>query len=206
MKTDYWNAFYSGNFTLDIPSQFCAMFCQEAEKGASVIEFGCGNGRDSRVMASHGFRVLGVDAAQSAIDYCSHRAGDAIGKSLNYLRGDVSELDLAPLREFSSGGKFYIYSRFFQHSISEEEQEAMLDGMDALRQNLAAAYFEFRNADDENTKKVFGEHYRRYQTPEYFRHAIERRGFKVAYEVSGKGYAKYFEEDPSVTRVIAVLS
>lgn len=203
MNSDYWNKFYSGTFALDIPSQFCAMFCQEAERGRKVLEFGCGNGRDSRVIASHGFRVLGVDSSDSAITYCADKAGDNLGKSLQYLCSDVAQLDLEAVRSFVQDDSFYIYSRFFQHSITEEEQEKMFAMIDSISAGGVTAYFEFRNDKDQDAFKLFGDHYRRFQSAEFFATMLERHGFKVSYSESGKGYAKYFDEDPHVTRIIA---
>lgn len=203
MNSEYWNKFYSGTFTLDIPSQFCAMFCQEAKRGSKVVEFGCGNGRDSRVMASHGFRVLGVDASESAIRYCIEHASDNLGKSLQYLNSDVTKLDMGQIRSFVGGDPFYLYSRFFQHSITEDEQDRMLQILSSISDRTVTAYFEFRNDKDRDTQKVFGDHYRRYQSTDHFVEVLARYGFEIAYSVDGKGYAKYFDEDPHVSRVIA---
>lgn len=203
MNSEYWNKFYSGTFALDIPSQFCAMFCQEAKRGYKVVEFGCGNGRDSRVMASHGFRVLGVDASESAIGYCIEHAGDNLGKSLQYLNSDVTKLDMGVVRSFVGGDPFYMYSRFFQHSITDDEQDRMLQILSSISDRSVTAYFEFRNDKDRETQKVFGNHYRRYQSTDHFVEVLARYGFQITYSVEGKGHAKYFDEDPYVSRIIA---
>jgi SAM-dependent methyltransferase len=206
MNSEYWNKFYSGTFTLDIPSQFCAMFCQEAKRGSKVVEFGCGNGRDSRVMASHGFRVLGVDASESAIAYCNEHASDNLGKSLQYLKSDVTKLDMEVVRSFVGGDPFYLYSRFFQHSITDDEQDWMLKTLSSISYQSVTAYFEFRNDKDRDTQKIFGDHYRRYQSTGHFVDVLARYGFEIAYYVEGKGLAKYFDEDPNVSRVIARIN
>lgn len=203
MDSEYWNGFYSGTFSLDIPSQFCAMFCQEAERGKAVIEFGCGNGRDSRVMASHGFRVLGVDASESAIAYCIEHAAKVPG-SLQYMNSDVASLDVDAMKAFVGGEHFYVYSRFFQHSITEEEQKLMFGALIKMQPNVTA-FFEFRNHEDKDALKLFGQHYRRFQSPEFFAEVLSKHGFDIEYSVSGKGHAKYFDEDPNVTRFIARL-
>lgn len=206
MNSDYWNKFYLGSFSLDIPSQFCAMFCQEAPKGATVVEVGCGNGRDSRVMASHGFRVLGIDASVSAIEYCISQAGQAFDENLQYLNSDVTALEVDAVAKFVGDAPFYLYSRFFQHSITEEEQEQMLAALASIGNGQLTGYFEFRNELDRNTQKLFGEqHYRRYQTTDYFVDVLARHGFESVYRIEGKGYAKYFGEDPHVSRVIAKI-
>ncbi len=207
MNSDYWNKFYSGSFSLDIPSQFCAMFCQEAQRGATVIEIGCGNGRDSRVMASHGFRVLGIDASVNAIEYCTSRAGQALGKSLQYLKADVAALDVDTISKFVGDTPFYLYTRFFQHSITETEQEQMFSTLLSVGVGELTGYFEFRNDQDRDTQKIFGEqHYRRYQTTDFFVDVLSRHGFETIYRVEGKGHAKYFQEDPHVSRVIARIA
>jgi len=54
-EKNYWNTFYS-KFDLQHPSQFCVTTAIEA-RSQPIIEFGCGNGRDSMYFATHGFKV-----------------------------------------------------------------------------------------------------------------------------------------------------
>lgn len=203
MDKQYWDQFYAGNFKIDIPSQFCALFCQEAQRDLPVVEFGCGNGRDSRVMASYGLQVLGIDASSSAIEFCQDHAYSKNSKNLTYRQGDVSALDENLIENFIDGRAFFIYSRFFQHSITEEEQAKMLASLGRLAKTQTTAFFEFRNEKDADSPKIYGNHYRRFQTADFFCKSLKQVGFEVMYCVSGQGMAKFKGEDPHVTRVIA---
>ncbi len=50
--------------TLDL---FCEKYLQE---GDSVIDLGCGGGRNARYLAKMGFRTYGVDFSELAVDFC----------------------------------------------------------------------------------------------------------------------------------------
>ena len=68
-EKNYWNAFYS-KFDLQHPSQFCVTTAIEAaaDRSQPIIEFGCGNGRDSMYFATHGFNVYGCDLSKGGIE------------------------------------------------------------------------------------------------------------------------------------------
>ena len=48
-EAEYWNSFYDHKFAVAVPSQFCCLVAIEAPKTRPFVEFGCGNGRDSKV-------------------------------------------------------------------------------------------------------------------------------------------------------------
>ena len=67
-EKNYWNTFYS-KFDLQHPSQFCVTTAIEAaDRSQPIIEFGCGNGRDSMYFATHGFKVYGCDLSKEGIE------------------------------------------------------------------------------------------------------------------------------------------
>ena len=66
-ESSYWNNFYAGKFDIAIPSQFCVLVATEADKSRPVVEFGCGNGRDSIYLARHGFTVFAGDLSKQAV-------------------------------------------------------------------------------------------------------------------------------------------
>ena len=199
MDKKYWDDFYAGKFKLDIPSQFCSLFCQEVGAGSKVIEFGCGNGRDSRVMANYGLKVLGIDSSFSAIEYCNSNKNS---ESLHYELMQVDALNINLLNKYCSTDTIYIYSRFFQHSITEDEQYKMMQDISILKSKKIIAYFEFRNNYDESEVKTYSGHYRRFQSIDYFINLLISNGFKINYSISGNGLSKYFDEDPNISRII----
>ena len=49
-ESNYWNNFYA-KWDIGVPSQFCVLVATEADKSRPMVEFGCGNGRDSIYLA-----------------------------------------------------------------------------------------------------------------------------------------------------------
>ena len=66
-RLSYWDHYYEGRASASIPSQFAVFLCDYLQPTQNVIEFGCGNGRDSFFFASQGYRLLGLDASGQAI-------------------------------------------------------------------------------------------------------------------------------------------
>jgi tellurite methyltransferase len=203
MEKKYWNKFYDQKLAPEIPSQFCAFFLQEANPNIKVIEFGSGNGRDSRFMARMGFKVLGIDASEQGVKTASDKALPGN----QYIEMNAANLDLKLIKNFiENDNAVYIYSRFFQHSLTEVEENSMLSSIAKLEVPNIKMFFEFRNDKDEKNMKVYVDHYRRFQSEESFIKKLRGYGFSVIYSISGKGFSKYKEEDPEITRVISVKS
>lgn len=97
-----------------------------------------------------------------------------------------------------------VYTRFFLHSIDETQQSQFFKALSTSLVTGDKLYFEYRSAEDETLDKVHGKgHYRRYiETPDLMKE-LENLGFKIEYEMTGRGMAKYKQEDPFVSRVIA---
>jgi SAM-dependent methyltransferase len=205
-EKDYWNSFYS-RFNISHPSQFCVMTAIEADNARPIVEFGCGNARDSIYLATHGFTVYGCDLSKPAIEKNVEKSEDV--PNLEFAVVDASNAQqvrgvIDKARDASEVDNVTIYTRFFLHSI-DETQEAKFFA--ALSSSLIAGdklYFEFRSALDERLDKVHGkDHYRRYiRTPDMIEDLGEL-GFDVTYECTGQGMAKYKDEDPFVSRLIA---
>ena len=62
-------------------------------EGGDVLDVPCGFGRHSLPLATAGYRVVGVDRAQSLLDEATRRAGGA--RRLRFVRADYRELPIA---------------------------------------------------------------------------------------------------------------
>src|SRR5450759_1226212 len=64
----YWDQYYSNltAVTRPLPSPFGVFVAGELQSPHRVVDFGCGDGRDSLLFSSHGHRVIGVDASHQA--------------------------------------------------------------------------------------------------------------------------------------------
>jgi hypothetical protein len=150
-------------------------------------------------MAHMGFTVLGIDSSLEGVSFSKKNA-----LSTNtYKVMNVGNLDLNVINDFIGNDEsIYIYSRFFQHSLTEEEESAMFSAINNLTVKNIKMFFEFRNDKDERNGKVFGGHFRRFQSEISFINKLESFGFLIKYKISGHGFAKYRDEDPEITRVI----
>ncbi|MFC1850195.1 class I SAM-dependent methyltransferase [candidate division CSSED10-310 bacterium] len=76
----YWELAFRGldpetyDFSTMRPDQNLEDYCsQYLAPGASILDLGCGGGRNSQYLAQHGFKVWGIDISHAAIELCSKR-------------------------------------------------------------------------------------------------------------------------------------
>lgn len=202
-QADYWAAFYA-NARSNVPvypSQFAAFAINEFGNVDGVIEFGCGNGRDSVFFAGNGIPLLALDASNEAISLCQQRNAHAHAR---YATCKASEAH-KQVREFLQGKpRVAVYARFFLHTIEEAEQRAFLGLLGELLPTGSRVFLEYRTTDDADQQKAFGTgHFRRYLDHLDALTAIRHAGFSLDYEIEGRGLAKYKNEDARVGRCVA---
>ena len=202
----YWNEFYRNNF-IQIPSQFCALVSTYIEPRSTVIELGCGNGRDSHFFSKANFSVIGVDLSYEAIKVCKTSKDST--KDIQFFCEDISKKDVSQeiqnlLVSKRLSGEVSFYSRFVMHSIDELQEKSFMQGLNDLMMPGDLVFFEYRSQEDETTKKIFENHYRRYiNTDIFIKNLIDIVGVEIKYSITGRGMAMYKNEDPIVSRVIA---
>mmetsp|Transcript_26630 Transcript_26630/g.48254 ORF Transcript_26630/g.48254 Transcript_26630/m.48254 type:complete len:236 (-) Transcript_26630:234-941(-) len=205
VEKDYWNNFYS-RFNISHPSQFCVMTAIEADRSCPIVEFGCGNARDSIYFATHGYKVYACDLSKDAIEKNAEKNSSIDGLDFEVVDASAEDQVRAVVekaRTASGAANVTVYTRFFLHSIDQTQENKFLA---ALAEVLGAGdklYFEYRCSMDEKLDKVHGkEHYRRYVDTPAMLEGLTKLGFAVEYEMTGRGMAKYKVEDPFVSRVI----
>ncbi len=210
----HWEDYYSkktqNDVWTDYPSQFGAFCASEIEAPSSVLDFGCGNGRDSLFLSQIGHEVLACDYSKSAVDIVK-----AKGKKKDLLI-EAEVLNIYDTSSVQSMIKNYpdrfdiIYSRFVMHAITQEGQDRFLRLAKKILKAKGKIYLEFRNSNDERSKSgtVLSDdersdgHYRRFiKNSEFLDNATEL-GWAVEYMAEGTGFAKFKDEDPNVTRII----
>jgi SAM-dependent methyltransferase len=200
----YWNRFYSKSSGVPVsPSQFCVFVSTEVDRNIPIVEFGCGNGRDSFYFANQGFLVFASDISQEAIksDQGSSGCGAMFWECDCTDAAGVADLILKA-REINP--TIAVYNRFFLHSIDEHQQQAFFSALGKTLVSGDKLYMEFRCNLDEDLPKVYGKsHYRRYVETKEILLNLTNLGFEIKYEVTGQGMAAYKNEDPFVSRVIA---
>ena len=181
-KKKYWEQFYkkypSHTLMATDFAHFCLPFMPE---NAKIIEFGSGNGRDTYFFASLGFKAIGIDyayAPKAKINCAFYKYN-----LLNCLRSN-------PNNKFD-----VIYSRFFIHSITNKEIDALL--------KWAKKWFfaEFRAKNDKPI--LYPKHYRNKVDENRLLAKMIKYGFKIIYYSVSKNMANFKQENPTVVRIIA---
>jgi tellurite methyltransferase len=183
MSDGYWDGWYQNGGAPVVPSQFAVMVAQHAQNVARIVDFGCGNGRDSLLLDTVA-PTLGVDASPEAVRVAAERL-----PHIRFVCGSVEKV---------TGEPGLLYARFLLHSLTEEVEDMLLDRVRGWQ-----VAFEFRTPEDVPLPKVTPDHYRRPVDPDLLVDKLEGRGFTVTYRVEGRGMARWRDDDAHVCRLMA---
>lgn len=207
-KDKYWDAYYqrSGEVGLFRPSQFAAFVLGELGESMEIFDIGCGAGRDAFFFAQAGHSVTGIDKSQTAIDGCLTRMKQyetLLGGQIRFIMAAVDDPNLMEHMPIQSDSiRRLIYSRFFLHAITAEEEMCFFRlAKSACKKNDLLA-LEFRTIRDAQQKKTTPNHYRRFLEPLKVVAACNEYGFQPIYFVEGFGFAKFGEDDAHVARCL----
>lgn len=202
----YWQQFYVNHMQAGEASHF-AKFCMENyfKSGQSLIELGCGNGRDSLYFAGNALSVIGIDQCDNVIDFLRQHQNH----SLKFQCADFTKLSLCDSQE---GHYDIVYSRFTLHSITQEQQNRVLRWVRSSLKNGGIFAIEVRGHKnslykmgipvvDEKDAFIFESHYRRFLKFDTF--LSELQDFKIIYAMEDKGFAPFKDEDDYFIRIIA---
>lgn len=198
---EYWNKFYNKNSLPFEKSNFAEFILNNyIESGKSLIEMGCGNGRDSIYFSKNGVKVIGVDQAENEINFLN---SEFKNDNIEFLCGDFTKLNLK--KSFD-----YVYSRFTIHSITEDGEDRLLNWVFSNLHNGGNIFIEARSIRDDLYNKGtkisktenFTDHYRRYANKDILINKLKKIGFQIIYEIESKGLAVYKDEDPYIVRIV----
>ncbi|MFT5935765.1 MAG: ubiquinone/menaquinone biosynthesis C-methylase UbiE [Pseudohongiellaceae bacterium] len=196
MITDnqYWDKVYSANKLDHQPSSF-AQYVEKKyfSSGMSLLELGCGNGRDSLFFVEKGKQVQALDLSSKTIESLS---------SLNIKNVEFLNQDFSSLTKFSDLD--YVYSRFTMHSIDEETEEKVFSQLSQVLKVGGFFLMEARSSKDEKLEKTFGnDHFRRYLNFHVTVDKLEKLGFQILEKRESQGLSPYKQEDPFLIRIVA---
>lgn len=203
MDKEYWMNYYKVHNAPGQPSLFAKFVCEEyLSSGGSLLELGCGNGRDSVFFSGKGLSVLAVDQVESEIIFLNNTYAH---EGLAFSAGDFTRLDI-------EGSFDCVYSRFTLHSVPEEDERRVLKWAYGHLNDGGLFCIEVRSVNDpklqggeqvSDNENIVDGHYRRYFDLKNFRARLMDRGFTVLYAEEKSGFAPFGDEDPPVVRVIA---
>ncbi len=212
---DYWGGYYGRREAPVLPSQFAVFVANEVLTGElpaarTIVDVGCGNGRDTLFFLRHGFRVRGLDRSSEAIAACqeglaAHDSGVRSHGAFRHGAADSRE-SWDWLGEVADG-PVLIYARFFFHAIDRRAESAVLaEAATLLGQRGGVLCAEFRTHLDETAAKATPTHFRRFIVPDDFARQVEDAGMHVIWRTEGHGMAKYRSDDAHVARFIVQAS
>ena len=178
-RENFWQQYYAGKIQGDSklveqPSPFAEEVNADLESGCSLLEIGCGNGRDSCFFALNDVVVVATDICEAAIKLTASRLPKdckALVASAKGLPDDVY-VD-------------YAYARFVLHALTEEEQHDLFVW---LKTHVKKKIFiETRSVNDPRCGKgknlgnnaYIDTHYRRFMSPADLQAAATEAGLLV---------------------------
>lgn len=205
-QKQYWDYYYK-NRNAPIPPSSFAIFCNENFFGehCHLLEFGCGNGRDSFYFSKK-HRVTAIDQSSVAISVNKQRAKDEGILNIDYFEGKFGEKMIVMPETVD-----VVYGRFVLHSMSlQDEIQALNFSYQSLKYG-GRIFLEFRTDKDELMREGISvglteritDHYRRFINLGEFLDRLSQIGFVKEYCIEKSGLAKHGDENPIVARVIA---
>ncbi len=201
---DYWNSYYAKKLTeVQSPSDFARTVISYLEPGKSLIDLGCGNGRDSIYFLNHHLNVTGIDVSEEAISQLNQ---------LKLENGNFVCDDFVSSKALYQVQYDYIYSRWTMHAISEQQEDELLgNARDALKEG-GLFLIEARSVRDSLYGKgtcvgkhafIYNSHFRRFMEKEVFARKLENHGFRVISVEEGENFSKTETSNPVLVRIVA---
>ena len=204
---NFWDDHY-----LDFAETRSTPFCQDVlapilEPTDTVVELGCGNGRDGLWISKKCFRYVGLDLSEQAIATCKQKfeASGIAPDKYDLIASSFAGYDF----EMSVQSRLVVYSRFSLHSDTEQAENDLLNSLASYRQGPLLVLIEVRTVHDE----LFGlgeevarnsfvtDHFRRFIVPEELKIKVEDQFTIDSFKVS-KDFAPYQNENPEVLRIV----
>lgn len=202
-NTEYWNRYYQNKVCSTLPSPFAQYVSTLVEPGKTLVDLGCGNGRDAIYFAGQGLNVVGMDLSASAIEVLQAQNIP----NARFVCGDfISDPTHTP------GCYDYAYSRFTIHAINPKQETMLLQAMYQALKPGGKFFIEVRSVHDpiygkgqpvERNAFFYDNHYRRFIVLGELTHSLEQCGFRVEYAREQTGFAPYGNDDPPVIRIVA---
>ena len=204
----FWNEHYL-SFSDYKASAFCD-YCMETiiQPDDSIIELGCGNGKDGLHLINKASKYIGLDSSKSALSNFQSLI-DEKGNQKKDIKLHCTDFTSFDFSKESSKNRLAIYSRFSLHSINNEAQNRLFNNIKQITASNWICMIEARSIYDDlyGVGKNIGEHefvtdhYRRFLDPSNFLKKI-LDDFNIKYYEISNGFSKYKESDPIIIRIV----
>ncbi len=168
-----WESFYKTEH--NFKNSTFSDFVFEQIKGDSLVELGCGDGRDLKFFIKNGINACGIDKAF---------------EGRNITKQDV--LDFIK----NNNSPEYVYTRFFWHIVNRDIQ------LEILKWVKGTLFIEARTAED-RPLNLFTKHKRYLINVSQLVKDLKDNGFQITYLHEGRGLSVLKGEDPYLVRIVA---
>lgn len=203
----YWESFYSGQRSAAVPDQpsaFAQWVHDREPTSRRIVDIGFGTARDALWFAGLGYQVHGLEYARAAVEHARETATTA------GVPATFEVFNLYDLRQvLATGARLAqdrtpktLYGRFLLHALEDDGRHNLWRLAQMALRAGGRLYLEFRTGKDADAEHEFGEHFRRYLSPDTVVDEIESRGGHIEYREEDHGLAVYKNEDPHVCRIV----
>lgn len=201
--TNYWNAYYKNVHNIEHPSPFALDISKYLKKSRTILDLGCGNGRDSVYFYNLGLNVTAIDASDLVIEMLQNAYKD---DNICFICDDFVCSSMIYAGQYD-----YCYSRFSLHAINEEQENELLINVYKVLKRGGVFFVEVRSVHDNlygKGKKVgknayiYDGHFRRFLIREELENKLIKIGFKVKYSSEDIGFAPFEGSNPPIIRII----
>ena len=127
---NYWNSYYKNELKNFKNSDFSKFVLKKLKQKTSLIDIGCGNGRDSFFFSKNKIDTIGLDSSKKIININNFYLKE---KKINHLKFLL--LDINSNKAFSK--KFdYIYVRFFVHAVTSKTELALFKFIKKIKKKI----------------------------------------------------------------------
>ena len=193
----FWNKYYTESKKILPNSNFAEFTKKYLQKEESLIDIGCGDGRDSVFFSKQNIFTTGVDFSNLAIEK---------NTKLENFYLKFEHLNLNDIQSYENFFD-YAYCRFLFHAINVDIENSLFIW---FKQNIKKMIFIETRVQEESTVKKENDHFRRYFREEDFLNKILKHRFKILYSETSTNFSKYkkvynvtdLTHDPLLLRVV----
>jgi len=201
MSVEYWNNYYSIKNSPFENSLFSKFVLDKLEHSKSLIDIGCGNGRDSLFFSKNKIKTLGIDFSKSAIKNLKQYSN----KNLEFNKIDIASINTQLIDRYFDYG----YCRFLLHSLDEDTEMQLFLW---LSKYIKDSIFIETRIDKDLENEKFQNHYRRSINSEKLYKLIENFNFEIIYSKISNKFSPYnqnyevkdIRNNPFLLRIVAI--
>ena len=90
MKIYYWDNFYQKKIRISKPSSFAKFIVKKLKKNKTLLDIGCGNGRDTFYFNKKGLNVVGLEKSKIAVKNNKKLLAEKKIKNIDFFNINIS--------------------------------------------------------------------------------------------------------------------